>query len=370
MSFFMALYLNDKTANGNNLTNVGAVEVAGLGGTTIAADLEASSGHYLYASDSASLSLSGNFTLELRVKAESFPSAGNTQWLLVKGSDDGVNNFSYWFGITDAGSGNMLLRLIISANGTYSAGNDKQQAWTAPSTGTDYHLAVTWTASSGTVRYYVDGTQLGSDVTTSSTGALFDSTQRLTIGAERADTTPRNFFDGVIDEIRIWNVVRTQSQINDNKSVRLGGGNSGLVAYWEFETGYVTALADGIGLTEALTAPIFILVMLAEAMALSDTPGHTTAHNRPFSDPLSLTDDLVRQLDYVKEILSGMGLTDDVVGGYLLASALSDSIALSDALSIAKLSPDKNRIRFVDIREIKPKLKGLRTDKPSIYLIT
>ena len=37
-----------------------------------------------------------------------------------------------------------------------------------------------------------------------------------------------------MDEVRVWNVARTESQIQDNMCKKLSGSESGLVAYWQF----------------------------------------------------------------------------------------------------------------------------------------
>lgn len=63
----------------------------------------------------------------------------------------------------------------------------------------------------------------------------------MTIGARRymaqdADTfAVADFFDGDIDEVRLWNANRTQSAINHNILLRLSGNELGLAAYYPFE---------------------------------------------------------------------------------------------------------------------------------------
>ena len=45
------------------------------------------------------------------------------------------------------------------------------------------------------------------------------------------------FFDGWIDEVRIWNVARAEAEIADDFKSELGGNEAGLVAYWNFTKG-------------------------------------------------------------------------------------------------------------------------------------
>jgi hypothetical protein len=44
-------------------------------------------------------------------------------------------------------------------------------------------------------------------------------------------------YGGTMDDVRIWNTVRTQDQIRANMNVELNGTESGLVAYYTFNTG-------------------------------------------------------------------------------------------------------------------------------------
>ena len=238
----MALDLTDQTANGNNLTNVNiCTDVTSnlpFAQSSHAAGLASASSQYLYAGDSASLSITGDLTFELLVKFTSLPTGGNA-WFFSKSRDDGVNDRSYYFGITDVGSGNFNLRFIISPNGQYSAGDDEVVLWTAPSTGVWYHLAVTWKASTKAVKFYLNGSQQGSDQATTA-GAILDNALPMSIGCTNAGGTPAGFLDGIVDEARIWNVVRTITEINDNKLNELTGLETGLNAYWPFETLGVT----------------------------------------------------------------------------------------------------------------------------------
>jgi hypothetical protein len=44
-------------------------------------------------------------------------------------------------------------------------------------------------------------------------------------------------FDGILDEVRIWNIARTAQEIKSTMSVRLTGDEAWLVAYWRFDEG-------------------------------------------------------------------------------------------------------------------------------------
>jgi hypothetical protein len=224
----MALDLADKTANGNTLTNVNtATEVTAslpFVESTIAADLELSSSQYFTANDSVSLSITGAISIELWFK---FESTGTVQTLVSKLNATG-NQRSYFFEFVAN-----TLQFSLSTDGTSGTIETESVAWT-PSTATWYHLAVTWDPTANECKFYVDGSQQGATQTVTA-NSIFDSTSKLLIGAQN-EASPSQFCDGVIDDVRIWNDVRTITEIANNRSIELTGSEANLAAYWPFET--------------------------------------------------------------------------------------------------------------------------------------
>jgi len=49
------------------------------------------------------------------------------------------------------------------------------------------------------------------------------------------DNNEDYFFDGQIDEVRVWNVARTEDQLREKMCSKLTGAESGLVGYWRFD---------------------------------------------------------------------------------------------------------------------------------------
>ena len=70
------------------------------------------------------------------------------------------------------------------------------------------------------------------------TGHLLTMKTMLVIGAGQGTD---NGFTGKMDELRIWNVARTPTEISDNYKLILKGDEPGLVAYYHFD--------DGTGMT-------------------------------------------------------------------------------------------------------------------------
>jgi hypothetical protein len=77
---------------------------------------------------------------------------------------------------------------------------------------------------------------------TSFTGQLVPNNQALTIGVDFPGTA--EYFPGQLDEIRLWNVARTQQQMQNYMHRPLTGMDTGLVAYWRFDDGSGSTLSD------------------------------------------------------------------------------------------------------------------------------
>ncbi len=56
-----------------------------------------------------------------------------------------------------------------------------------------------------------------------------------------------DFFNGQIDEIRLWNCSRTQQEIESNMHEQLEGSESGLMAYWKIDKAGGQILLDEVG---------------------------------------------------------------------------------------------------------------------------
>jgi len=118
------------------------------------------------------------------------------------------------------------------------------QSTTSINTGNWTHVAVTWDGSTGAMKLYINGVLEASG--TGGTG-LRSAPSNIRIGSI---LTGINYFSGVIDELRIWNVVRSQSDIQNNRNSEIGTSSS-LVEYYTFNQGAangtntsVTSLTD------------------------------------------------------------------------------------------------------------------------------
>jgi hypothetical protein len=95
------------------------------------------------------------------------------------------------------------------------------------------HVAVSYDNSNNTFSFYLNGNLDGQS--TAPHGFFIDESTVL-IG-KQGSACNCNFFDGQIDEIRMWNVARSASQIQSDMNLELFGHEVGLNAYFDFNKG-------------------------------------------------------------------------------------------------------------------------------------
>jgi hypothetical protein len=108
------------------------------------------------------------------------------------------------------------------------------------------HIAVTY--NNGTVTTYVNGNLVDVYEGSGSIGDVYPALNELRIGG-RSNNPADKFFDGQIDDVRVWNTARTQADIQFNLDTVLTGAESGLAGSWSFGegTGNVTTNSTGAG---------------------------------------------------------------------------------------------------------------------------
>ncbi len=165
--------------------------------------------------DSASLTVEGWFN---------FASAGGAQVLISKAAGTGTSSsFAVWY------DGRNLNAVIGGPNGN---GAVISFAWSPP-VGTWHEIAFSFDAGSQTEVLYLDGVAVASG--NSGRAIQYDSSPVL-LGAQSQNSTLGNWFSGLIDEVRFWTSALPQTTIQANMNRALAGTESGLDAYYTFDT--------------------------------------------------------------------------------------------------------------------------------------
>jgi len=106
-----------------------------------------------------------------------------------------------------------------------------------------HHLAMTWKQNTTNgFKSYLDGVLVAQR--DSSNMPIPNIENNLLFGSYLGTHA---FMVGRLDEVRIWNIARTQTQIRENMYVTLDGTENGLVGYWPFDEGTGTTVEDVAG---------------------------------------------------------------------------------------------------------------------------
>jgi Concanavalin A-like lectin/glucanases superfamily len=113
---------------------------------------------------------------------------------------------------------------------TPNLGDQTVEGTTVVTTGQWVHVAATRTQATGLVQVFVNGTLENSRVLPN-TNPLSDN-PTITIGGNVVDG---RYYNGDMDEVRLWTVVRSPAEIAATMRSRVFGDEPGLVGYWRFD---------------------------------------------------------------------------------------------------------------------------------------
>lgn len=159
-------------------------------------------------------------------------------------------SFGNWARIIDfgngAGSNNVLLSYTYGASGApgfYVEGNQFAATQTLPLNQWS-HIAATLSGTTATI--YINGVAAGTSIFSAPANVTRNNCY---IG--KSNWNGDAYADAVFDELRIWNIARTESEIQSSMNTELAGNESGLVAYYNFNQGVaggvntsITSLTD------------------------------------------------------------------------------------------------------------------------------
>ena len=173
---------------------------------------------YILIPDDNQLDLTENYTIEAWIFPESFT------WLagiVSKYQTSGANGY--------------LLRLTDQSPYNGLSFDEKKTSTGILNINQWYHIAAV--NEQGDRTLYVNGVAIP---LTGSSLNISSNNNPLRIGSDYSS----RFFDGRIDEVRIWNVPKTQAEINENMEQELSGSELNLIAYYTFNEGSGDTLFD------------------------------------------------------------------------------------------------------------------------------
>ncbi len=259
----------------------------------------------------ASLTFTNTLTVELWVKFNSVPSSGGNVSLVANYGSGADTNHAWLFYLQNSGG---TLRLVMNINQYGGSGQEVHANWT-PSTGVWYHVAAT-VNSSGGAEFFIDGTSIGTATFASYTGWNSPPVP-YEIGGGISGTSGW-FVNGHISLVRIWNAIRTATQLSDNKCTVLGS-TTGLAAEWTLDN----TLNDNSGNSNTLSNPSSISFT-------ADVPSvcSVSAYTKTLTETLTTSDSLLKTT--ARALTETLTTSASIITG--VARSLSEGVSTAATL--------------------------------------
>ncbi len=167
------------------------------------------SSQYVVVPHNSSLNLSTTFTMEAWVNY-----SGLNSTIVDKG------NYNFLWQLSANGNANKMGYFERSTGWKYSTALVPENTWT--------HVAIT--LQNGTLTFYINGVPSG----TAAVVSAFQDNQPMNIGRQQPTACVCNHFNGSMDELRLWNVAKSQAEIQASMNIGVAANSAGLVAYYKF----------------------------------------------------------------------------------------------------------------------------------------
>jgi hypothetical protein len=195
------------------------------GGSTYALEFDGVDDYVEVPDDTSLSAIGGAFTLECWMNVGEYPFQNREvlgKWGPGASSDDEYD--------IDLLSSGIIKPSISGSSGGYamiqSSNPISPYTWT--------HVAVVFDSASTSLKLYINE-DLDANITPSTITMDRNTAQPFRMGTY--DFSFYSNFKGQLDEVRIWNVARTEGEIQANMHRELSGSEPGLVGYWKFNEG-------------------------------------------------------------------------------------------------------------------------------------
>ncbi|HEY3062089.1 MAG TPA: PQQ-dependent sugar dehydrogenase, partial [Chloroflexota bacterium] len=198
--------------------------------------LAVAGGGYAESLQQPALNILGDWTLEAWFKDESATGYNHDfTYIAMKGDSNQGGEAPYLMGVgwrmLFAGQRTNFAQSLVSYD---LMGNGvSANAW--------HHAAAVYVAATHTVTLFLDGNQVAAGVINAT-----DEGNSMSLSIGRNGTTG-NYWNGKLDDVRVWNVARTGSQVGSSFSNQFIGAPSGLVGNWRFDENTGTTANDFAG---------------------------------------------------------------------------------------------------------------------------
>lgn len=172
-------------------------------------------------------------------------------------------------------------------------------------------LSISWAAATSLATFYLNGVPLGTATGTKT--SINDNASLLYVGADKNATVIANFFDGLLNDMRIWSGVQTATQIAANNLVQVPETSPGLEAYYTFNAAYTDSSPNGNTLTGHATPTFSVNVPFsAPTTRLDIDQSQTQGTSNTYTLPNVIIEDAVDMLSFTPQNDPQAGVAFDI----------------------------------------------------------
>lgn len=329
----------DSTGNGNTLASTNGVGST-VGKNGDAAKFISAADQYLSIDDNTTINLAGrDWSMSLWVKFDALTNDEPNDYVGICSKGDGTND-GWGMSLFYRPSLNRIeLKISDGSLGTGVSGYSlRADNFGGISTGTWYHLIVTFTESNRAVTLSVNGTEN----TGTSTYEVYDPAGAGNFSLGRAFAITRYSMSGAIDGVGIWTKVLSSDEKTALYNSGAGISRPSSEDSPRLVADYYRLVADTCGLSDLVTRRADVYRSLADTLGISTVEAYNRAFGRAVAETLGLTEVPPPGFGLVvrRSLLERLGLTTSASRSVLspvLLPVLSDTVGASTAAAVGVL---------------------------------
>lgn len=244
------------------------------------------------------------------------------------------------------------LRLSISSTGSNEEHLVKEIDITA---GVFARVAVTWDASASTATFYKNGVSLGTDV--GALTAIHNNTSEFSVGAHLGTdgSTYEDFFEGLIDDARLFSDIRTPTELSFYKDIELSATEGGLQAYYKFNNASTDLTANSNDLTVSGATYSTTVPFLDSSTRLDIDQSDTTSTGQTYTLATSIDESSDTKRLYftpAKDPQKSISVNIDTVGTgnwTLTVHDPTNKVVATKTIAVANLTTGFNEFIFDEV---------------------
>ena len=189
-----------------------------------------------------------NLTLPVTIMAWVKPNPQTTINPVFSSSSDGSDWYGIWLHVTS----DRIQAAFADGDGGFSTASLRVKVCNYTNLHNDWFQVSAVIISTNDIRVYVNGINIPGSYNGGATQLVNSPTGEADIGYhERGPSSPVVHFNGVIDEVKLWDIALTENQVRDQMCRKVLANETGLLSAWNFnEANSAGTIADVKGLRD------------------------------------------------------------------------------------------------------------------------